>query len=306
MTPNLGGDSNEEFEKRFWTNNETISISLFGLHRGELFHNVGWDSLWRQRHLRRALHLRDGLRHRGDIQHDHKSERRDNGRGVVVVGDTLYYTTATTNSVFSYTLSTSTDNGALFTVAGASALSTMAYDGTDFWIGDYSGTNQAYLYSPTGTLLKTISLGDCTGFCDGLEYFVDGSGNARLIENEADGNTPGIYDVYDTSGNLITHDFINTGNVSGTGIAYDGTDFFVSNIFQGTISVYDNTGTFIRTETLTGFPGDFAPLVEDLSADYAVVLGNPPTPEPATFATFGAGLLGLCLAVKRRKLFSKS
>jgi hypothetical protein len=46
MTPNLGGGSNEEFEKRFWTNNETISISLFGLHRGELFHNVGWDSLW--------------------------------------------------------------------------------------------------------------------------------------------------------------------------------------------------------------------------------------------------------------------
>ena len=230
----------------------------------------------------------------------------DNGRGVVVVGDTLYYTTATTNSVFSYTLSTSTDNGALFTVAAASALSTMAYDGTDFWIGDYSGTNQAYLYSPTGTLLKTISLGDCTGFCDGLEYFVDGSGNARLIENEGDGETPGVYDVYDTSGNLITHDFINTGNASGTGIAYDGTDFYVSNIFEGTISVYDNTGAFIRTETLTGFPGDFAPLVEDLSADYAVVLGNPPTPEPATFATFGAGLLGLCLAVKRRKLFSKS
>src|ERR1035438_2808699 len=80
MTPNLGGDSNEEFEKRFWTNNETISISLFGLHRGELFHNVGWDSLWRQRHLRRALHLRDGLRHRGDIQHDHKSERRQRPR----------------------------------------------------------------------------------------------------------------------------------------------------------------------------------------------------------------------------------
>lgn len=27
--------------------------------------------------------------------------------------------------------------------SGASALSTIAYDGTNFWIGDYSGTNHA-------------------------------------------------------------------------------------------------------------------------------------------------------------------
>jgi hypothetical protein len=223
----------------------------------------------------------------------------DNGRGVVVVGDTLYYTTASTNSVFSYTLSTSTDNGALFTVTGSSALSTMAFDGTNFWIGDYSGTNHAYLYSPTGTLLNTISLADCTGFCDGLEYFVDGGGNARLISNEGDGETPGVYDVYDTSGNLITHDFINTGRASGTGIAYDGTDFYVSNIYEGQISVYSNTGAFIRTESLTGFPGSDTPLVEDLSADYALVLTG--TPEPGTFAMLGAGLLGLLGAVKSRK-----
>jgi len=95
-----------------------------------------------------------------------------NGRGVVVVGNTMYYTSATTNAVYSYNLSTNTNNGAVFTVAGSTGLSTMAYDGTDFWIGDYSGTNHAYLYTPTGTLLKTVSLSKCTGFCDGLEYVV--------------------------------------------------------------------------------------------------------------------------------------
>jgi hypothetical protein len=225
----------------------------------------------------------------------------DNGRGVVVVGDTMYYTTANSPAVFSYNLTTDTDNGALFTVAGASALSTMAYDGTDFWIGDYSGTNHAYLYSPTGTLLNTISLSDCTGFCDGLEYFIDGSGNARLISNEGDGETPGVYDVYDTSGNLITHDFINTGSASGTGIAYNGTDFFVSNIFQGDISEYDTSGNLVGTQAIHGSLAGTSPLVEDLSADYAVTLG---TPEPATFPTFGAGLVGLLWAARKRSKVS--
>jgi hypothetical protein len=224
-----------------------------------------------------------------------------NGRGVVVVGDTLYYTTATSPSVFSYTLSTGTDNGALFTVAGTTALSTMAFDGTDFWIGDYSGTNQAYLYTPTGTLLKTIHLSDCTGFCDGLEYFLDGASNPRLISNEGDNEMPGVYDVYDTNGNLITHNFINTGTASGTGIAFDGTDFFVSDLSQGQISVFDNTGTFLRKQTITGAPSGFSPLVEDLSVDYSVVLPPTGTPEPATFATFGTGLLGLLWAAKRRR-----
>src|SRR5450756_2769505 len=81
-----------------------------------------------------------------------------NGRGVVVVGSTMYYTSATTNSVYSYNLTTHTNNGIAFTVAAATALSTIAYDGTNFWIGDYSGTNHAYLYTPTGTLLKTCLL----------------------------------------------------------------------------------------------------------------------------------------------------
>jgi hypothetical protein len=216
-----------------------------------------------------------------------------NGRGVVVVGSTLYYTAANSNDVFSYNLSNDTDAGVAFAVSGATGLSTMAFDGTDFWIGDYSGTNHAFLYSPTGTLLKTINLSDCTGFCDGLEYFTDSNGNARLISNEGDAATPGIYDVYDTNGVLISHNFINTGiSASGAGIAYNGTDFFVSNIYQGTISTYSNTGTFIQTQPITGFSSGHSPLVEDLS------LGSP---EPGTLTTLGAGLLGFACFVRRRR-----
>ena len=58
-----------------------------------------------------------------------------NGRGVVVVGDTLYYTLANSGTVFAHNLVTNAESTA-FTVAGASGLSTIAYDGADFWIGD--------------------------------------------------------------------------------------------------------------------------------------------------------------------------
>src|SRR5579884_1631009 len=73
-----------------------------------------------------------------------------NGRGVVVYGDTIYYTTAGDNNVYKESLS-GVNEGIAFSVSGSRALSTIAFDGTNFWIGDYSGTNHAYLYTPSGT-----------------------------------------------------------------------------------------------------------------------------------------------------------
>jgi hypothetical protein len=220
-----------------------------------------------------------------------------NGRGVVVVGTTMYYTDANDNHVYSYNLSTKTPIGTAFTVAGASALSTIAYDGTNFWIGDYSGTNKAYLYTPTGTLLKTITLANCTGSCDGLEYFVDAGGNGRLIENRGDADGP--YDLYDTNGSLLTAAYINSTG-STTGIAFDGTDFYTSNIFNGTLSEWTEAGTFIKTLTLSGNPPNNGFLIEDLSFDYSQVLPPSDVPEPSTFVLVGTSMLGLAGAVRRR------
>src|SRR5215469_1654408 len=67
---------------------------------------------------------------------------KGNGRGIVVVNNIAYYTTA--------------------------------------------GTNKAFYYTPTGTLLATIALANCTGFCDGLEFF-----NGKLISNRGDASTTG-------------------------------------------------------------------------------------------------------------------
>lgn len=229
----------------------------------------------------------------------------DNGRGIVQVGDILYYTSANTNAVYAYNFVTNTDLGTVFTVAGSTGLSTIAYDGTNFWIGDYSGTNHAYEYSTTGTLLKTLSLANCTGHCDGLEYGqgVSGinGGAGFLISNRADEPDTGIYDVYDLNGNLIDSSYIDSPFRS-TGIAFDGTDFYIDHGGDSgnqTIGVYDASGAFVRTITLGLGASDFY-VGEDLSVNYAAVLPPPTAAEPGSILLFGAGLVALSLALRRR------
>jgi hypothetical protein len=227
---------------------------------------------------------------------------KGNGRGIVVVNNIAYYTTASNNNVFKADMGTCADLGVAFAVAGATSLSTMAYDGTNFWIGDYSGTNHAFYYTPTGTLLNTIALANCTGFCDGLEWF-----NGKLISNRGDASSTG-YDVYSTTGTLLTPDFIPPTGYQGTGIAFDGTNFYVSDIFNQKLHVYSGTsGTALNVITITGLqPG--ANVIEDLSADYAIVLGPPAPPaEIPTLREWGMilmsallGLLGMGLVARRR------
>jgi hypothetical protein len=209
----------------------------------------------------------------------------------------LYFTLANSGTVFTHDLVTDAEAPA-FTVAGASGLSTIAYDGADFWIGDYSGTNQAYHYTPTGTLLSTIHLSNCSAFCDGLEFFLQG-GQGRLISNRGD-SVVGPYDVYDTLGNLIQPAFLTT-TFGATGIAFDGTDFRVSNRVNGSIATYSGTtGAFLSDVKITG--NTLGLNVEDLSVDYTLVLPPPPgVPEPGSLTLLGFGLAGLvCFAGKAR------
>ena len=218
-----------------------------------------------------------------------------NGRGVVDVNNILYYTTAHTGNVYTYNIMNGT-GGLAFNVAGAAGLASITYDGTDFWIGDYSGSNHAFLYSPNGTLLKTITLSLCTSFCDGLTFFKQG-GVGFLMSNRVDGccnGTPVQYDVYDTNGNVVTTDLI-TNPLASTGVAWDGTHFFTSNILNGSVSEWSMSGAFMQTLPVTG--GSRSPLIEGMSFNFAQTVG---TPEPGTLVMFGTGIVGLAGFLRRK------
>ncbi len=220
-----------------------------------------------------------------------------NGRGVVQVGNTLYLTNADSNKVYTMDATTGAKigTGVAFSITGSSGLSAIAYDGTNFWVGDYSGTNKAYLYSPTGTLLKTITISKSSGYSDGVEYF-----NNQLIVNRVDGccgGTPVIYDTYDLNGTLLKNTFISNPKPS-TGIAFDGTNFWTSNIYDHSLSEWNGTtGAFISTLPLLGVKYG----IEDLSVNYSQVIG---VPEPGEWALMvsGLGLIGFIATRRKHKL----
>lgn len=225
-----------------------------------------------------------------------------NGRGVVTIGDTLYYTVTNDPHIYKIDRATGTPLGSILTQNAS--MSTIAWDGTHFWTADYSGTKNAFRIDPTtGLNVATIALANAQNFMDGLEYF-----NGKLIGNRCD--ACGIYDIYDLSGNVLTANFITVSGGVGTGIAYDGTNFLVSNLYNPSIGVYDGvTGLLLNTINLTG-QGSF--LIEDLSVDYAARndtcqpgdpgCGEPnEIPEPATLMLFGAGLAGAAMVRRRKK-----
>jgi hypothetical protein len=200
--------------------------------------------------------------------------RVSDASGVAVVGSKMYYIVGGDSNVYKYNLATHTDEGLAFdTGLGAVGPSTIAFDGANFWIGGGFASNKAYLYSPTGTLLKTLTLSACTSGCQGFEYVVM-HGGAFLIANEDDGfGSPSYYDIYDLNGNLVRAHFITVTGGGNTGIAWDGNHFWTADTFALSISEWDANGNFVQTTLVTGWTV-WPPYLTDMSFDYAQTLAR--------------------------------
>jgi hypothetical protein len=236
--------------------------------------------------------------------------RGDNGRGVAVANNgNIYYTTADSGNVYltkdpgcalgsSYLTCTATDMGVAFVCTPCNgSISTITFDGADLFVTSYTTGGDAAEYTTGGTLIKTIPGFVGTGK-DGFEVITRG-GQTEVISNC--GDACGTYSLYDINGNLLQANFIVTGKEE-TGVTYDGTNFYTSDIFNNKIDVWDNNGTYVRTITLGGPlpPTSSGRLIEDLSA-LGNTVQNTSTPEPASIALVGTVIGAGAIVLRRRR-----
>lgn len=231
----------------------------------------------------------------------------DNGRGVALLGNTIYYTTANSGNIYITNSVTHADLGVLVDT-GFPGIANVSTDGKFIYASSYqTSSGVVNKYDTSGNLVGTVTVG--TGFGrDGFEVEnnpnIDG-GALTFISNRGDAQGP--YDVYDSAGNLLISAFIDPTkdgfSAATTGIAYDGTNYFVSDIFNNRLLEYSGTGTFIKSIDLSGIPSPFGGReLEDLSALGNTTINPPPTtPEPASIVMLGAAVSLLAWKVRRRK-----
>jgi hypothetical protein len=222
--------------------------------------------------------------------HPDASKGKANGRGIAVVGQTIYYTLANSGSVYMTDTNSHSDLGIAFStpLAGIGAIS---WDGSGLWVIPYVGlgffnahSDNAYKYSLSGALLQTVALTPpgFNGFAGNTE---PRSGFAATPNGFVTDRGPSVpYDAYDLNGNLITP-FLITSQFRSSGIAFDGTNYIVSDVVNSALSVYDGNGVFIRMVPLSGAVIPFG--LEGLSAvvtSAPPVTAGPPAVTPAVTA----------------------
>jgi hypothetical protein len=180
----------------------------------------------------------------------------ETGRGIAVVGSNIFYSVTGSTSVF-LTDTNGTNLGVAFTVniPGVSGIQSIASDGQFLYV--------TRLAPPLG-LNENVYKFDFSGNLIGAPVTLVPSG--RLVQSGRDGlevvgntvvaNQPrGDIGPYD--GTLIKAAFLNRGTFGFTGVAFDGTLYYVfdDEAQPSQVVVFDASGNFVDRVTLTGLPG---------------------------------------------------
>ena len=185
-----------------------------------------------------------------------------------------------------------TDLGTAFNT-GLPGIGSIASDGQFLYLAPtnstVSGNETVLKYSFAGSLISMITLvpsGGAEGTLGrtGLEIV-----GTEFVVNQGDNEGP--YDKFDESGSLLTSAFLNSGEFSFTGVAFDGSTYYVSDeeAVPSTLRLFNASGGSLGTATLTGCPG---PNPDDLRIS-PVVVGPVPDRRPSLYSSpilFGLGI----------------
>jgi PEP-CTERM motif len=221
------------------------------------------------------------------------------GSGIAVVGSSIYYSLVGSTSVF-LTNTNGANLGVAFTVniPGVSGIISIASDGQFLYLTPESSTlnENVYKYDFSGNLIGSpVTLVPSGGIVQGPRDGLEIVGNT-FVANQPRGDI-GPYDQFNaTTGSLITPAFLDPGTFGFTGVAFDGTFYYVfdDEADPSQLVVFDASGVFVDRVTLTGLPG---PNDQAFLSDLSAVV--PAVPEPSTLALFGAALFGLLLFPRR-------
>ena len=212
---------------------------------------------------------------------------------IAFVGNTGYYTLLGDTNIYKVDMTTHLYGGIAFNI-GATAGFTNGIT-TDanghLWFAD-GGAGALKEFTTAGAAVSTHAFPDAAfAYRDGSVVF-----NGQVVANRGDQTGP--YDKYNIpAGNgaltYIAKPFI-TALGGNNGIAFNGTNFYISNEQTHIVSKYDVNGTFVSQANLPA--GSRYENWTFASQDI-----NPAIPEPETYALMLAGLAVLGAVARRRK-----
>lgn len=224
-------------------------------------------------------------------------------RGIAIVGNTGYVAGRllnATDNLSGIIRSFNVTTGAVIgNVTTSPLLGSLSFDGTGFWANDNGGGKSAYRVTLAGVQDQQVTLANCSADCSGLEYLTR-NGTSYLIANRGAADASAVYDLYSTTGTLVTAGLLSV--PFGTGVAYDSaTDAFVvasstgSDGDTGSLRTYSFGGALLSSATLGGPVPNAGFGNTRFLADIAAVNVATAVPEPMSLALLASslGVLGL-------------